>query len=44
MRGGRSERLDEATVSITLDTYSHAIPAMQEKAAALIAGLVFAGK
>jgi integrase len=37
-----SERLDHATVSITLDTYSHAIPAMQEKAAALIAGLVFA--
>jgi hypothetical protein len=25
-----------------LDTYSHAIPAMQEEAAALIAGLVFA--
>jgi hypothetical protein len=31
-------------VSITLDTYSHAIPAMQEVAAALIAGLVFSGK
>ena len=30
------------TVSITLDTYSHAIPAMQEEAAALIAELVFA--
>jgi hypothetical protein len=29
--------------SITLDTYSHAIPAMQEEAAALIAELVFAG-
>jgi hypothetical protein len=26
------------------DTRSHAIPAMQEEAAALIAGLVFAGK
>ena len=38
-----SERLGHATVSITLDTYSHAIPAMQESAAALIAGLVFAG-
>jgi integrase len=38
-----SERLGHATVSITLDTYSHAIPAMQEEAAALIAGLVFAG-
>ena len=39
-----SERLAHATVSITLDTYSHAIPAMLEEAAALIAGLVFAGK
>ena len=29
---------------ITLDTYSYAIPAMQEEAAALIAGLVLAGK
>lgn len=38
-----SERLGHATVSITLDTYSHAIPAMQEEAAAKIAGLVFAG-
>jgi len=37
-----SERLGHATVSITLGTYSHAIPAMQEEAAALIAGLVFA--
>ena len=37
-----SERLGHATVSITLDTYSHAIPAMQEEAAAMIAGLVFA--
>jgi hypothetical protein len=36
-----SERRGHATVSITLDTYSHAIPAMQEEAAALIAGLVF---
>ena len=39
-----SERLGHATVSITLDTYSHAIPAMQEEAAARIAGLVFTGK
>jgi integrase len=37
-----SERLGRATISITLDTCSHAIPAMQKKAAALIAGLVFA--
>jgi integrase len=36
------ERLRHATVSITLDTYSHATSAMQEEAAALIAGLVFA--
>ena len=39
-----SERLGHATISITLDTYSHAVPAMQEEAAALIAGLVFAGE
>ena len=39
-----SERPGHATVSITLDTYSHAIPALQEEAAALIAGLVFAGE
>jgi len=37
-----SERLGHATISITLDTYSHAIPALPEEAAALIAGLVFA--
>ncbi|HEY5472490.1 MAG TPA: tyrosine-type recombinase/integrase, partial [Candidatus Limnocylindrales bacterium] len=36
-----SERLGHATISITLDTYSHAVPAMQEEAAALIAALVF---
>jgi hypothetical protein len=37
-----SERLGHATVSITLDTYSRAIPTMQEEEATLIAGLVFA--
>jgi len=37
-----SERLGHATVSITLDTYSHALPAMQEEAAARVAALVFA--
>ncbi|HET6494907.1 MAG TPA: tyrosine-type recombinase/integrase [Thermoleophilia bacterium] len=37
-----SERLGHATVSITLDTYSHAIPAMQEEEAERIAGLMFA--
>jgi integrase len=39
-----SERLGHATVSITLDTYSHAIPALQEEAAEKIAGLVFAAR
>jgi len=41
-----SERLGHATGSITLDTYSHAIPAMQEEEEeeALIAQLVFAEK
>jgi hypothetical protein len=37
-----SERLGHATVSTTLDIYSHAIPALQQEAAALIAWLVFA--
>ena len=36
-----SERLGHATVAITLDTYSHAIPALQEEAAGRIAELVF---
>jgi integrase len=39
-----SERLGQATVSIIVDTYSRAIPAMQEEAATLIAGLVLAAK
>jgi hypothetical protein len=39
-----AERLERATISIELDTYSRAIPAMQEEAATLIAGLVFAGE
>jgi len=41
---GTSERLGHATVSITLDTYSHAMPAMQGEAAQSIAELVLAGK
>lgn len=36
-----SERLGHASVTITLDTYSHAIPAMHETAASLVASLVF---
>lgn len=35
-----SERLGHATVSLTLDVYSHAIPALQEDAAAVVAALV----
>ena len=38
-----SERLGHSTISVTLDTYSHAIPAMQEEAAAKVAALVFGG-
>lgn len=34
------ERLGHATISVTLDVYSHAIPAMQEDAAARVAALV----
>ncbi len=35
-----SERLGHSTIAITLDTYSHAIPAMQESAAERVARLV----
>jgi integrase len=35
-----SERLGHANISMTLDTYSHAIPVLQESAAALIAALI----
>ncbi|HVC07840.1 MAG TPA: hypothetical protein VND98_09690 [Solirubrobacterales bacterium] len=40
MRPGRQERLGHANVGITLDTYSHAVLAMQEDAAATVAALV----
>ena len=36
-----SERLGHSNISITLDTYSHAIPALEEEAAAKVARLVF---
>ncbi|MCH8993430.1 MAG: site-specific integrase [Chloroflexi bacterium] len=36
-----SERLGHATVSITLDTYSHAVPSLQEDAAERAAAVVF---
>jgi integrase len=38
-----SERLGHATVAMTLDTYSHVIPAMQEDAAEKVAALVLGG-
>jgi integrase len=34
------ERLGHSSIAITLDTYSHAIPGMQEDAAAQVAALV----
>jgi Phage integrase family len=36
-----SERLGHSTVGITLDVYSHVIPAMQEEAGGLVASIVF---
>jgi integrase len=36
-----SERLGHATISITLDIYSHVIPALQKETAEVVAGLVF---
>jgi len=36
-----SERLGHSSVLVTLDTYSHAIPSMQEAAAEQIAASVF---
>jgi integrase len=38
-----SEILGHASISITLDTYSHAVPAMQEEAATRIAALFLGG-
>jgi integrase len=35
-----SERLGHAKITITLDVYSHAIPALQEDAAATVAALI----
>jgi hypothetical protein len=35
-----SERLGHATVSLTLDVHSHAVPSLEEEAAARIAALV----
>lgn len=38
-----SERLGHADIALTLNTYSHAIPALQETAAAIVANLVLGG-
>jgi integrase len=35
-----SERLGHSSISITLDTYSHVIPTLQETAAELVAAMV----
>jgi integrase len=35
-----SERLGHATVSFTLDTYSHVLPGVQEDAAERVAALI----
>jgi Phage integrase family/Arm DNA-binding domain len=35
------ERLGHANIAITLDSYSHAVPALEEQAAATVAALVF---
>lgn len=35
------ERLGHASIQITLDTYSHVMPGMQEDAAAKVGALVF---
>jgi integrase len=36
-----SERLGHASIAITLDTYSHSIPAMQSEAAGRVADAIF---
>lgn len=36
-----SERLGHASIAITMDTYSHAIPTLDEEAASAVASLVF---
>jgi len=39
-----SERLGHASITLTLDTYSHVLPDMQEAAAEKLEGLLFNGK
>jgi hypothetical protein len=38
-----SERLGHATIAITLDVYSHAIPGMDAQAASAVASLILDG-
>jgi integrase len=38
-----SERLGHATIAITLDTYSHVLPGLDERAAATVAQLILEG-
>ena len=38
-----SERLGHASVVLTLDTYSHVLPTMQEDATAKLAGVLYGG-
>jgi len=39
-----SERLGHASVGITLDTYSHVLPILQEEAAEIVAAAIFTGR
>ena len=39
-----SERLGHASVGITLDTYRHVLPGLQEEAAEAVAGTIFGGR
>jgi integrase len=39
-----SERLGHATVAMTLDTYSHTVPVLQQDAAAIVADLIMAAR
>jgi hypothetical protein len=38
-----SERLGHATIAITMDTYSHVLPGLDERAAATVARLILEG-
>jgi integrase len=39
-----SERLGHASIGITLDTYSHVLPSLQEEAADVVAEVIFGGR